>query len=144
MATSTLRSVSESIDRIAGGPRQALRELTLGHGLAFEDLAEVWEECRRPGWDGYNALPVDQATLAAAYTLIETLPIGFPRPSISAEPDGQLTLEWRKAPRRILSISVDPDGYLHYAGVFGTNKRYGTLTYFSTAPDELIQLVRDL
>ena len=140
-ATSLL---SDSIDRVARRHRYALRESSLGHGLALEELGEVWEECRNLGWDGYGALPVEQDTLRTAYMLIESLPIGFPRPSIGAEPDGQLTLEWRKTSRRVLSVSVDPDGYVHYAGLFGTNKRYGTLACFSTAPEELLQLVRDL
>jgi hypothetical protein len=76
--------------------------------------------------------------------LIDSLPLGFLRPSIGAEPDGHITLEWRRSPRRVLSVSVDPDGFLHYAGLFGNNKRFGTLTFFSTPPEELLQLVRDL
>jgi len=135
---------SDRIDIAARGHRDVLRGSTLGHELALEELGKVWEECRNPGWDGYDALPVDQDTLRAAYTLIESLPFGFPRPTIGAEPDGQLTLEWRSSSRRVLSVSVDPDGYLHYAGLFGTDKRYGTLAYFSTAPEQLLQLVRDL
>ncbi|HEY2786118.1 MAG TPA: hypothetical protein VGJ05_14210 [Fimbriiglobus sp.] len=137
-------SVAELIDRAARRSREQSRDSTLGHREALEELSDVWDECRKTGWDGYGALPVEQDTLRMAYTLVESLPLGFPRPSIGAEPDGQLTLEWRKTPRRILSVSVDPDGYLHYAGLFGTNKRYGSLAYFSTAPVELLQLVRDL
>jgi hypothetical protein len=136
--------VAEFIDQFARQPRDAFLQPTFGHRESLEELGDVWDECRKSGWDGYDALPVEKDTLRAAYTLIESLPLGFPRPSIGAEPDGQLTLEWRKAPRRILSVSIDPDGYLHYAGLFGPNKRFGTLAYFSTAPAELLQLVRDL
>ena len=136
--------VAELIDRAARRSREVFRDSTLGPRETLEELGEVWEECRYPGWDGYGALPVEQDTLRAAYSLIESLPFRFPRPSIGAEPDGQLTLEWRTSPHRVLSVSVDPDGYLHYAGLFGTNKRYGTLTYFSTVPPEVLQLVREL
>lgn len=132
------------LDRAAQQPRDAFRGSILGHQATLEELGEVWEECRHAGWDGYEALPVEAETLRGAYTLIESLPLGFPRPSIGAEPDGQLTLEWYKSPMRTLSVSVDPDGFLHYAGLFGASKRYGTLAYFSSAPSELIQLVRDL
>ena len=135
---------SELIDQSVRAQRAGFRNSVLGHQNALEELAEVWGECRVAGWDGYGAFPVSQDTLRAAYTLIESLPIGFPRPEIGAEPDGQLTLEWRKAPRRILSVSVDPEGELHYAGVFGARKKYGTLPYFSTAPDELLRLVGEL
>jgi len=135
---------SELIDEAARKHREAFRDSILGHAEAYDELAEVWEECRYPGWDGYGALPVEAETLRGAYTLIESLPLGFPRPTISAEPDGQLTFEWHKSPARTLSVSVDPDGFLHYAGLFGASKRYGTLDYSSSAPPELLQLVRDL
>jgi hypothetical protein len=139
-----LVTYAEVLDRAAQTTLEAFRGSILGHQEALEELAEVWKECQHPGWDGHEALPVEAETLRGAYTLIESLPLGFPRPSISAEPDGQLTLEWYKSPSRTLSVSVDPDGFLHYAGLFGASKRYGTLAYFSSAPAELIQLVRGL
>jgi hypothetical protein len=135
---------AEIIDKAARIPRNALRESVLGHQEAFDELAEVWAECQKPGWDGYDAMAVEQETLCGAYSLIDSLPLGFPRPSISAEPDGHLTLEWRKSPSRILSVSIDPDGFLHYAGLFGPSRRFGKIVFFSTAPTELLQLVRDL
>jgi len=135
---------SELIDRAAQGTQNEIRKSTLGHHEALEELWEVWEECRHANWDGYDALPVEQETYHRAYTLIESLPLGFPRPSVGAEPDGHLTLEWYKSQRRTLSISVDPDGFLHYAGLFGPSKKFGTLVFFGTAPNELIQLVREI
>lgn len=138
------RPYADLIDEATRKPREAYRYSILGHAEAFDELAEVYEECRQPGWDGYGALPVENETLRGAYTLIESLPLGFPRPSISAEPDGQLTFEWYKSPARTLSVSVDPDGFLHYAGLYGASKRYGTLDYSLSAPPELLQLVRDL
>lgn len=135
---------SEWIERAALAPWNSLRNSTLGHQEALEELASVWDACRYPDWDGFGALAVRPETLATTYRLIDSLPLGFLRPSIGAEPDGQITLEWRRTPRRVLSVSVDPDGLLHYAGLFGSNRRFGTLTFFSSPPDELLQLVRDL
>jgi hypothetical protein len=134
----------EIIDNAAQQPRRELRDSILGNQETLEELAEVWEECRTPGWDGYNAVAVDQDTLRAAYTLVDSLPFRFPRPSIGADPDGQLTLEWRKSPTRVLSVSVDPDGLLHFAGLFGADKQYGTVAFYSSVPDSLLQLVRSL
>jgi hypothetical protein len=140
----TATQYADVLTAVARRPQANLRNSTLGHQEALEELWDVWHECREGNWDGYTALAVDQETYRGAYTLIESLPLGFPRPSIGAEPDGQLTLEWYKSPRRCLSVSVDPYGLLHYAGLYGPNKRYGTLTFVSTAPSELIQLVRDI
>lgn len=137
---------AHTIDKAARLPQAAMRDSILGHQEALEELWDVWQECSQRNWDGFDALPVEQETYRAAYRLIESLPLGFPRPAIGAEPDGQLTLEWRKSARRTLSVSVDPDGYLHFAGVYGCDRRYGSLTYFvsSVVPKELIHLVREL
>lgn len=144
MSEQTLTTYAAVIDRAAQKPRDTFRGSILGHQESLEELHDVWEECQTPDWDGYDALAVEHDTYRRAYALIESLPLGFPRPTIGAEPDGQLTLEWRKTSTRLLSVSVDPDGLLHYAGMFGASKRYGTLAFFYTAPQELIQLVQRL
>lgn len=71
-----------------------------------------------------------------------SLPIGFPAPSIGAEPDGHLTLEWHRSPRRTLSLSVSPDDELHYAGLFGPSRVYGTEAYFGEVPKSVLHLIR--
>lgn len=142
--TDTIPTPSQLIDQAKYQLQAILRNSSLGHQEALDELWEVWNDCRKTDWDGYGALPVDQDTYRAAYLLIESLPLGFPKPSLGAEPDGHLTLEWYKSPCRILSVSIDPEGVLHYAGLYGSDKRYGSLAFFSTAPHELIQLVRDL
>ena len=106
----------------------------------FAQLQTVWEECRQPNWDGHDAHPVSSDTLTNAYRLIESLPAGFRLPTIGAEPDGQLTLEWYRDPMRTLSVSVSPDGQLHFAAILGSSKVYGTEPFF----DELPTLIRDL
>lgn len=137
--------IAEIIDKFAQKSLDVFRDSVLGHSEAIDELWDIWNECRYPGWDGYESLAVEEDTYRAAYTLIESLPLGFPRPELGAEPDGQITLEWRKSPSRVLSVSVDPDGFLHYAGIFGTNKHFGTLTLFPTAPPkQLRQLVREV
>src|SRR5262245_7625563 len=85
------------IDQTARRPQNEIRNSTLGHQEAIDELWEVWNECQQANWDGYDALPVEHDTYRAAYLLIESLPLGFPRPTIGAEPDGQLTLEWHKS-----------------------------------------------
>jgi preprotein translocase subunit Sss1 len=132
------------IDQTARKPRQEFRQSVLGHQEAFEELAEVWEECRKPGWDGYGARAAEQETLRNTYQVIEALPLGFPRPSISAQPDGQLTLEWYRSPTRTLSISIDPDGYIHYAGLFGVEKHFGTVPFLGGLPAKVVQLASEV
>lgn len=109
---------------------------------AFDELAEVWEECRHANWDGYGALPVSQDALRNAYVLLETLPLGFPGPSISADPNGCLSVEWYRNSRRVLSMAVTPDGLLHYAAILGPNKTCGTEIFFGDLPVAIVELIR--
>jgi len=107
-----------------------------------DELATVWEECREPNWDGFHALPVSRDALRSAYCFLESLPLGFPAPSIGAEPDGALTLEWHRSARRTFSVSVSPDDELHFAALFGPNRVYGTEAFFGEVPESILDLIR--
>jgi hypothetical protein len=70
--------------------------------------------------------------------------LGFPRPSISAQPDGQLTLEWYRTATRTLSLSIDPDGFIHYAGLFGAEEHFGTVAFLGGLPDRILRLASEV
>jgi hypothetical protein len=108
----------------------------------FEELASVAHECRDANWDGFGSAAVTQDTLHAACCFLEALPLGFPAPSIGAEPDGQLTLEWHLSARCTLSISVGPDRELHYAALSGSNRDYGTDLFSGDIPESILANIR--
>lgn len=112
------------------------------HTLQLEDLANVWEECRVPDWDGHNALPVTQEALRNTYTFLEALPFNFPKPTVGAEPDGDITLEWYNSRHRTLSLSISPDDELHYAALLGASSTSGTEPFFGEIPDSILDLIR--
>lgn len=116
----------------------------LGVGNVLEDLNALAQECASPGWDGYDAAPIDRASLTLARDLVLRLPLGFPRPSPGIEPDGTVTLEWYASPRRTLSVSVGGDGSLHYAALFGTESHGGMLRYDESLPDRIADLVAEV
>jgi hypothetical protein len=113
---------------------------------AISDLWQVYMECRVPDWDGYGALAVSDETCQMARAVIEALSRELSSsqvPSAGAEPDGQLTLEWYRSPRRLLSVSIDPMGYLHYAALIGASETYGTESFFGDAiPRTILDLIR--
>ena len=125
--------------------RQALCETyTFGHAYyeALKELVSIKEHCTFPGWDGYDAEPVRRKTIWSAYRFLEALPPGFPTPSVGAEPDGDITLEWYRSPRKTISVSVSPDDNLHYSALLGPNKYYGTEAFFGEVPASILELVR--
>lgn len=116
---------------------------SLGNGMraALEALAEEFEECQDPNWDGFGAKPVSEETYRNAYLFLESLPAGTPAPEVTAEPDGHFSLEWYHSPRQTLSISVTSESDLHYAALLGSNKVYGTEVFFGRVPERLYDLI---
>ena len=103
------KQYAPTLDRAAHASLKTMRRQShsLGNQRLLVELSDVYHECMEEGWDGYNALPVDQKTMRCAYLIIESLPPGFPMPSVGADPDGQIALDWRFAPHRMLSVSID-------------------------------------
>ena len=111
----------------------------------FQALAAQAEACEKPGWDGYGAEPVTLDAYRVAYRLVEHLPADIPMPSVGAEPDGHLTLEWYQSPSRVLSVSVGPAGELNYAALLGeTSRRTGSEVFQNRVPGDLLQLIHQV
>lgn len=107
------------------------------------ELANQLEECSVPGWDGYGAEAININAYRYAYLFVESLPSGFPMPSVGAEADGHLTLEWYRNPSWVISVSISSQGDLHYAALLGMSiRRNGTELFLGEVPAELIQLIR--
>jgi hypothetical protein len=142
------RGFSPEAEFVAKATRNGYRRLQRSNAVGIapvrEELGTVWEECRNPDWDGFGALAVSQDSLRNTYLVLESLPLGFPLPSIGAEPDGQFTLEWHRSPSQTFSVSVDPDGLLHYAGLFGPNRRFGTEVLYDELPEVIQRSIREL
>jgi len=127
------------------GLRRSIDQLrtaqTFSIGQAFGELGEVFGDCRHPNWDGHGAEPVSQNTMRVAYCFIEAIPLGTSGPSVGADPDGHLSLEWYRHPRKILSVSIDEDGDLHYAAIIGPSQFKGTTPFLGEVPGEILGLI---
>lgn len=144
----TSGGASETAGFVASKIGQSLRQLQDSYALgqhakgSLNELYQVFEECRQANWDGYGAAPVSMRAVRSAHGFLEALPLGAPAPSIGAEPDGHITLEWHHSLRRTLSISISPEGDLHYAALVGASKACGTERFFGEVPKEIIGLIR--
>lgn len=135
------------VDKEAQRGRRLLQESRvlgfLGKG-AFDELNQVYADCLEPNWDGYDAMPVSKTTYRLAYQFLDALPLGTPLPSFGAEPDGHLTFEWHRNPRWTFSVSISPEGDLHYAALLGSSKVYGTEPFFGDPPSRILELIRQV
>lgn len=137
-------SAAEFVQKMAAKPaRQLQKSEAFGvEGLIRGELADVWKECSEADWDGHNALPVAWDSYRNAERFLRAMPLRMSVPSIGATPDGQLTLEWAQSRRRRLSVSVSPEGDLHYAALLGAEKTCGTVPFFSEVPTTILSLIR--
>ena len=66
------------------------------------------QECSGNNWDGYRAAPITEQTYLQACAFLDALPLGTPAPSVGAEPDGHLTLEWHRSARGPYQSALAP------------------------------------
>src|SRR5438874_2336037 len=143
----TTRGRSDVARRVMEQMQTSRQHLQRSFSLGLEgkgvlnELCSIAEECQAPDWDAQGAAPVAEATYRLAYRFLESLPLGILAPSVGAEPDGHLTLEWHSSARRTLSVSVSPEGDLHYAALLGASKAYGTEPFFGDAPKSILNLI---
>ncbi len=132
-----------SIQKQSGDWWNGLQALEfLGSASLLAELDGLAEECVRPNWDGYEAEPVIPESIEHARSLLRALPMGMAPPKLGVEPDGQVTLEWYASPRRVLSVSMSPDGDLHYAALIGPTRQFGTEPFFGEIPRAIVELIR--
>ncbi len=132
-------------EQAENGRRHLQDSFSLGLGQeVFDELCSIAGACAEPGWDGHGAAPVRRETYQYAYRFLEALPLGTPTPTVAAEADGHLTLEWYRSPSRVLSVSVSPEGMIYYAALLGSSKRSGAEPFLDEAPDDVLRIIRRL
>lgn len=125
-----------------GNGHQKLQEsYTLGQKESLGELKRVYAECSSPGWDGYGAEPISASVDEFATGFLLALPLGTPAPAVGAELDGHITLEWYKSPHRTLSVSVGPNGQLHFAALMGASTQYGSEPFYGEVPQSVLDLI---
>ena len=67
------------------------------------------------------------------------LPSTFPVPEFGIDPDGEISLDWIRSRRSMLSISIGPNNTLNFAGKFGRAKVHGFEIFNGEIPDEIIR-----
>ena len=117
------------------------KTVTFSNHSLVDQLIDAFSEASEPGWDGEGSIAVELETLQVTRKLVESLPTAYRTPEISAEPDGQVDLTWRFNSRRILSVSVAPNGLLHWAALIGQEDPRGTCRFEGQTPATLLYLL---
>lgn len=112
------------------------------HLEAMEELLGITEECYVDGWAGKGSVAVDPETYRKAYRLLECLPGTLPSPSVGAEADGHLTFEWYTDPQNQISISVSPEGELHWAAFVRGAQSHGSEPNLGTISEYLLSIIK--
>lgn len=148
LTTSSLTGGMSEAAKYVEGKRRDCREhvehsLTFGSALekARQELAQLAGECAEQNWDGFGASPINAAAYRNACRFLESLPLGVGVPSPGVDPDGELTFEWYRGPRRTLSISVSEDGNLSYAALIGSSRAHGREPFLGNVPRVIAELV---
>ena len=133
--------IESVLDKIMEHFRESV---SLGRSETLNSLVEIYSKCYQEDWDGYGAFPINENTFKEALKFIELLPSSLPMPEITAEPGGEIGLEWRKGKRQIFVASVNGKNLITYAGIFGINKTHGTEYFGESIPRVIIENIRRL
>lgn len=101
-------------------------------------LKEVFTETCEEDWDGEGARAVDYSTFEKASEFIHFLPDTLPEPEISADPDGEISIDWYGRGNNVFSISINKSGKLSYAALYGRKSFHGVEYFNCEIPNKLL------
>jgi hypothetical protein len=144
----TKMSIGESeyaqyVNKVNQETKRYLHEIpSLSKEVVYDELRTIWEECKTANWDGNEALPVQEETNKNTYFFIQSLPLGYPLPSVGIEPDGHLTLEWHRDVRWTFSVSISPEGIIYYAALFDSETISGSEKFSGNISKPVLNLIQ--
>jgi hypothetical protein len=101
------------------------------------DLYKILAEYSSENWDGEGAVAISEKAIIEALRFVKNLPtyvVGLPLPEITADNDGEISLEWYKNNREVFVVSISGKNRIAYAGLFGTNDIHGTEFFGESIP----------
>ncbi len=144
---SYLQSPSESMGMKAGSWGEAWPgySIVLSGILRPEVLRELRDVVseRKEAWEeGSTYPPVSELSLNWACHFMILLPKNTTDSELSADPDGEISLEWRGGVDHILSVGIGADGTIYYAYVSGNDRMHASWNLEKGLPDSLKGMLR--
>ena len=113
-------------------------------GQVLTQLDEVCAEASHEGWDGYGARPLGPGAYGFAKIFLNALPSTVPLPELSADADGEVSLDWIFGERRALTVSIGPTGRCTFAWMLGQRAYQGTDWIEDEIPEEIVSALGKL
>lgn len=118
------------------------RAVTLSRNDAIEAVFESWQATDENWKVNADEVAVTEDVRDAAIRFVQNLPLGFPQPEVTREPDGQINFEWYRSPRRVFSVSIGPNNRLHWAALIGSESPRGAAWFLERIPATIIDQIR--
>lgn len=115
--------------------------VTLSRNDAIEAIFEAWQSTDESWKLNDDEIAVSADVKNTAVRFIQNLPLGYPQPDVTSEPDGHINLEWYRSPRRVISVSVAPNNRLHWAALIGTESPRGAVRYIESIPTTILDQI---
>ena len=115
--------------------------VTLSRKEALDAVWEAWQATEEVWKSADDETAISKEVRDTAIRFVEALPLGFPQPSVSAEPDGHINLEWYRNPRRVISVSVAPSYLLHWAALIGSESPRGAVRFIDRVPESILHYI---
>jgi hypothetical protein len=93
---------------------------------ALTELDQVRSEASKDGWNGFGSKPLNPFAYVYARAFLNALPTTAPLPEVSADPDGEVALDWVFGPRKALTVSIGATGRCTFAWMQGQSTNRGT------------------
>ena len=119
----------------------SLRE---GFLSALQRLERLKEASSIKGWDGEEAEAASLTSYNYARWFLTEVPLGIIAPDPGIDVNGQMTLEWRRSDGRLLSLTFDDKGNVHYILFLKADKIYGVRPVSLGYSDKLKDFLEDI
>ena len=108
------------------------------------DFSEVLADCAAPGWSGERSDPIGPEAANAAAKLIDQLPSDILDPSVGAIPEGLVTFEWYRSPKRVVLVVPTANNSVDYSIRRGSELLHGSAPFFGKLPETVLSQIRAL
>lgn len=132
--------IKASIDEIRERFRSTF-SIGWGQNDPFEKLHTIRSEAKFDDWDGYNSKPINEDAAETAWKFLDALPFTVDPPDVSPNPNGNITFEWYRSPRKLLSIDINSEGILYFAAVIGNDEIWGKTQFRVDFPAQIMDLI---